>query len=367
MKLRYKLLNGFVAVIVLAVAALALTVSYTSDCGPAAVADDGVELTRAIQYRCYGSPEVLELAHIAKPVPAEGEVLVRVGAAALNPLDWHYMRGSPYLMRLMTGIGAPHDRRLGADFAGTVEAIGSTVSRFQVGDTVFGTGNGSFAEYVLKNEAGSIAIMPTGASYAQAAAIPIAGVTALQALRDHGKLEAGQRVLINGASGGVGTYAVQIAKAYGAHVTGVCSERNRDMVEAIGADQVIDYRQTNYTEGDVKYDLIVDMISNHSMSANLGVLAPNGRLVIVGGKKGDWLAPLSNVIKQPFLSPFVDQEISVMLAHPSSADLAMLADFMASGELVSVIDKSYTLEDVPAAMVYLEEGHVSGKVVVEME
>jgi NADPH:quinone reductase-like Zn-dependent oxidoreductase len=367
MKLRYKIVNGFLAIIVLLVAGLALTLSYTSECGPAPVAEEGTELFQAIQFRCYGSPEVLELARIAKPVIADDEVLVRVKAASLNPLDWHYMRGSPYLMRLMTGLGAPDNHRLGADFAGVVEAVGSSVSRFNVGDAVFGSTKGSFAEYVTKREQDSIAIMPAGASFAQAAAMPVAAITALQALRDHGKLEAGQHVLINGASGGVGSYAVQIAKAYGATVTGVSSERNHEMLQAIGADHVIDYRQSNYTEGEARYDLIVDMISNHSMTANLDVLTPNGRLVIVGGQKGDWIGPISNLVKKPLLSPFVDQEIIVMLAHSNGADLAVLADLMQSGKLVSVIDRSYALSEVPDAMAYLEEGHVSGKLMVEVE
>jgi NADPH:quinone reductase-like Zn-dependent oxidoreductase len=367
MKLRYKIANGFLAIIFLAVAALAVTMSYTSECGPAPAVEEGAELVQAIQYRCYGSPEVLELARIAKPVPNDDEVLVRVKAASLNPLDWHYMRGSPYPMRIMTGFGAPDEYHLGADFAGIVEAIGSKVSRFQVGDAVFGSTHGAFAEYLTKHEDGSLAIMPAGASFAQAAALPVAGVTALQALRDHGQLQSGQHVLINGASGGVGSYAVQIAKAYGATVTGVSSEGNHAMLKSLGADHVIDYRQTNYTEGDARYDLIVDMIGNHSMTANLDVLAPDGRLVIVGGEKGDWIGPISNMIKQPLLSPFVDHEIVAMMAQSSGAELASLANMMESGELESVIDRSYSLSEVPEAMAYLEEGHARGKVVVEVE
>lgn len=367
MKLSQKILTGLGAFVALATAALALTISYTSDCGPAPAVEEGAELFRAIQFRCYGSPDVLELAQIAKPVPNDDEVLVRVKAASLNPLDWHYMRGSPYLIRLTTGLGAPDNYRLGADFAGVIEAVGASVSRFKIGDAVFGTTRGSFAEYVIRNQDGSLAIMPAGASFAQAAALPVAGVTALQALRDHGKLQSGQHVLINGASGGVGIYAVQIAKANGATVTGVSSARNHEMLQSLGADHVIDYRQTTYTEGDARYDLIVDMIGNHTLSANLDVLQPDGRLVIVGGPKGDWIGPIGNMIKQPLLSPFVDHEIIVMLAESTGDELAALANLMESGEIESVIDRSYPLSEVPEAMVYLEEGHARGKVVVEIE
>ncbi len=365
MKLRYKILLGFVALLGTAIVALAATVRYTADCAPGAAEPAGTELVRAIRYRCYGGPDVLELEDIAKPVPGDDEVLVRVMAASVNPLDWHYMRGSPYVMRLDAGIGAPKDDRLGADFAGVVEAVGRNVTRFEAGDAVFGVGRGSFGEYVTKHADGSIAKIPPGASFADGAAMPIAGVTALQALRDHGRLEAGQRVLINGASGGVGTYAVQIAKAWGANVTGVCSERNREMVLSLGADRVIDYRQANYTEEDEQYDLIVDMIGNHPISANADVLAPDGRLVIVGGEKGDWIGPLSNMIKAPLMSPFVDQALIVMLAHPSGDDLAELARLMEKGQLVSVIDTTYPLAEVPDAIAYSESGRARGKIIID--
>lgn len=367
MKLRYKLLLGFAATLGIAIAALAVTVSYTTDCEPVASTPADPAHVQVIRYRCYGSPEVLELAAIPKPVPGDDDVLVRVKAASVNPLDWHYMRGSPYVMRLDSGIGAPKNERLGADFAGVVEAVGQNVTGFSAGDAVFGIGRGSFGEYLTKHSSGSIAKIPPGATFADGAAIPIAGVTALQALRDHGKLEAGQRVLINGASGGVGTYAVQIAKAWGAEVTGVCSERNRDMVLSLGADRVIDYREANYTQEDERYDLIVDMIGNHPISANLDVLEPDGRLVIVGGEKGDWVGPLANMIKAPLVAPFIDQELIVMLAHPSGEDLAVLADMMEKGQLVSVIDTTYSLSDVPDAIAYSETGRARGKIIVEVE
>jgi NADPH:quinone reductase-like Zn-dependent oxidoreductase len=300
-------------------------------------------------------------------VPGDDEVLVRVKAASVNPLDWHFMRGSPYIMRFMSGLGAPNDKRLGADFAGVVESVGKNVAGFGIGDAIFGNGNGAFAEYATKNAKGSLAKIPSNVSFEQAAALPVAGITALQALCDHGRLEAGQHVLINGASGGVGTFAVQIAKSLGATITGVCSKRNREMVLSIGADRVIDYRQTNYTESEEKYDLIIDMIGNHSFTANLDVLKPTGRLVVVGGQKGDWIGPLTNMLKEPFLSPFVDQEIVVMLAHSNATDLAELASLVANGDLVPVIDQRYSLDDVREAVAYSEEGRARGKIIVHMD
>lgn len=366
MKLRYKIFLGFLAFVGLVLASLAITMSYTTDCGPVPQAD-GVELVQVIENRCYGSPDVLELNAVAKPVPGDNEVLVRVQAASVNPLDWHYMRGSPYVMRFMSGLGKPKNSRLGADFAGVVEAVGSSVSKFNVGDEVFGTGRGAFGEYLTKHQDGSLAIIPPNTSYADAAAIPIAGVTALQALRDHGQLKAGQRVLVNGASGGVGTYAVQIAKAYGATVTGVSSEQNHEMVRSIGADHMIDYRRENYTEGDETYDLIVDMIGNHSFADNLDVLKPDGRLVVVGGQKGNWIGPLTNMMKRPFIAPFVDQEIIVMLAHSNAEELVALADLMEKGYLVPVIDRTYPLSDTPEAIAYSEQGRARGKIIIKVD
>jgi len=360
-------MGGLLLILGVAVVSLGLVLSHTSECGPAPEVAEGAELIKAVQYRCYGSPDVLELADIEKPVPLEDEVLVQITAAAVNPLDWHYLRGSPFVMRLVTGLGKPSQTRLGRDFAGTIEAVGSKVTRFKVGDEVFGGANGAFAEYVTRRENGSMAIKPAKVEFAQAAAVPIAGVTALQALRDHGKLESGQHVLINGASGGVGTFAVQIAKSFGATVTGVCSARNKEMVRSIGADHVLDYRESNYTEGDTRYDLIVDMVGNHSLSANVGVLEPEGRLVIVGGPKGDWVGPLGNMLKQPIMSLFIDQEIIVMLAQLSSDDLNFLAELMQSGQLTPVIDRVFPLNEVPAAIAYSEEGHASGKIIIEVD
>ncbi len=282
MKKRYKIANGILIVVAVATISLALVLSHESDCVPAPAIADNAELMKAIVYRCYGSPDVLEFEDVAKPTPADGEVLVKVHAAAVNPLDWHYMRGSPYFVRLGSGLGAPKDSRIGVDFAGTVEAVGKDVRQFKPGDEVFGGRNGAFAEYVVVPEDRALVPKPSNVTFEQAASVPIAAVTALQALRDKGKIEPGQRVLINGASGGVGTFAVQIAKSFGAEVTGVCSTRNVEMVKSIGADHVIDYTKADYTESGKQFDLIIDNVGTHSLLANRRVLSPKGLLVIIG-------------------------------------------------------------------------------------
>ena len=235
---------------------------------------------KAAVHRCYGPPEVVKIEDVAKPVPGDEEVLVKVHAAGVNPLDWHFMRGVPYIMRLESGFGRPKDQRLGVDFSGTVEAVGKSVTSFKPGDEVFGGRNGAFAEYVVVNAARNIQIKPARITFEQAAGVPIAAVTALQALRDKGELEEGQKVLINGASGGVGTFAVQIAKAFGAEVTGVASTRNVELVRSLGADHVIDYTKQDFTQGDVVYDLVVDNVGNHSFDDIRRVLKPEGRYVI---------------------------------------------------------------------------------------
>jgi NADPH:quinone reductase-like Zn-dependent oxidoreductase len=277
------------------------------------------------------------------------------------------MRGAPYLMRMMVGIGAPKDTSMGVDFSGTVEAVGKNVEQFKPGDEVFGGGDGAFAEYLTVREDRGVVPKPENVSFEHAASVGIAGVTALQALRDHGKLEAGQKVLINGASGGVGTFAVQIAKAYGAEVTGVCSTRNLEMVRTIGADHVIDYKNEDYTEGGKQYDLIIDMVGNHSLTENRKVLTATGKLVMVGGSKGDWLAPLMSPIKALFLSPFVDQEMITILARLRKADLIILGDLMQAGKITPVIDRRYSLSSVADAIRYSEEGHVRGKLIIEVQ
>ncbi len=367
MKLRYKITGGILIFLAVAMSALALALSYTSACETAPTVADDTETMKAIVYRCYGSPDVLEFADVEKPAPADNEVLVKVQAASVNPLDWHYMRGSPYIMRLGSGIGTPKDSRLGVDFAGTVEAVGENVTRFKPGDEVFGGRNGAFAEYVIVPEDRALALKPANVTFEQAASVPIAGLTALQALRDKGRLEPGQKVLINGASGGVGTFAVQIAKSLGAEVTGVCSTRNVEMVRSIGADHVIDYKKEDYTQSERKYDLIIDMVGNHSLTANRKALTPNGILVMVGGAKGNWMAPLMNPLKALFLSPFVDQELVLILARLHQDDLIIIGDLMQAGKVTPVIDRRYRLSEVPAAIRYSEEGHARGKIVIDLD
>jgi NADPH:quinone reductase-like Zn-dependent oxidoreductase len=367
MKLRYKILNGFLVVLLFAISSLAFVLSHNSACEPAPAASGAQENMKAIVYQCYGSPDVLQLVDVEKPVPADNEVLVKIHAASVNPLDWHYMRGSPYIMRLGSGLGAPDDTSMGVDFSGTVEAVGSGVSRFSPGDEVFGGRGGAFAEYLSIPEDRAVAKKPSNMTFEQAAAVPIAAITALQALRDKGGLQPGQKVLINGASGGVGTFAVQIAKSMGAEVTGVCSTRNVEMVRSIGADHVFDYKKENYTESGEVYDLIVDMVGNHSLTANRRALKPEGTFVIVGGAKGDWIGPLLGPIKAMMLSPFVDQEFALLLAQMKQDDMKFLADLMQAGKMTPVIDRNYALSDTPEAVRYSESGRARGKIIITVD
>ncbi|HEY0339432.1 MAG TPA: NAD(P)-dependent alcohol dehydrogenase, partial [Steroidobacteraceae bacterium] len=311
MTLRNKVLSVVLVLVVGALATLAVAVSHDSPCEVAAPLPAGTPSMQAIVYRCYGGPEVAKLENVAKPAPADGRILVKVHAASVNPLDWHYMRGKPYIMRLAgTGFGVPQDTRLGVDFAGTVEAVGNNVQRFKPGDEVFGAADGSFAEYVTVRAEGSVVLKPANMTFEQAAAAPVAAVTALQALRDKGMVQAGQKVLINGASGGVGPYAVQIAKSLGADVTAVCSTRNVEMVRSIGADHVIDYTREDFTRGSQHYDLIIDSVGSHPLSEYRRVMAPAGKLVMVGGPSDDpWLGPLRRSIDAAVMSPFVSQKM----------------------------------------------------------
>src|SRR5712664_3464535 len=269
----------------ISLALLALLIAYwTSDntCSDRKTAAQG-GLLKAIVYSDYGSPDVLKLEEIEKPTPGDDQVLVRVRAASVNPLDWHYMRGTPYFMRMEAGLRKPKVTRLGVDFAGTVEAVGRNVKRFKPGDEVFGGRTGAFGEYVTVREDRAVVLKPANLTFEQAASVPVAAITALQGLRDKGKVQPGQKVLINGASGGVGTFAVQIAKSFGAEVTGVCSTRNVDMVRSLGADHVIDYTKEDFTNSAQRYDLILDNVGNHSMLENRRILTPNGRFVLIGG------------------------------------------------------------------------------------
>jgi len=359
------LLKTIGGLLLLGIVALAITLRYESDCAPIPETRDG-ETMMAVHYSCYGGADVLQIGQHPKPIPTGNELLIRVEKAAVNPLDWHFMRGSPYFMRLTSGIGKPTDTRLGRDFSGVVEAVGPDVENYEVGDAVFGGAGGTFAEYVLRGEDYAVAAKPDNVSHADAAALPVAVATALQALRDKGELKPGQRVLINGASGGVGTYAVQIAKAMGAHVTGVCSTRNVERVMALGADEVIDYKTDDYTEMDQTYDLIVDNVGNHSILANRRALAPGGRMVMVAGGYGDWIGPLANPLMSLVISPFVEEEFVMLLAELKSEDLATAAEMMAAGDLKTVIDQHYPLSEIADAIDYSESGRARGKIIIDL-
>src|SRR5881409_452500 len=337
----------------------------TNDCDRKAAAPNNP--MKAITYCDYGLAN-LKLEDVEKPVPNDDQVLVKVRAASVNPYDWHFIEGTPYLMRAMgVGLRKPKDTRLGVDFAGTVEAVGKNVTQFKPGDEVFGGRGGAFAEYVCPRANRAIAIKPANITFEQAGSVGIAGITALQAVRDKGKIQPGQKVLINGASGGVGTFAVQIAKSFGADVTGVCSTRNVDMVRSIGADQVIDYTQEDFTKRGQPYDLILDCVGNHSLSAFRRVLSPKGIYIMVGGPDGRWIGPLARLIKTLVLSRFVSQKLGMVLARPNNEDLTITRELMEAGKVTPVIGRRYRLSEVPEAIRYLEEGHARGKVVITLE
>ena len=368
MSRRSKVLGAILVVVSVTLAALALLVSHDSPCGTAPPLPADTPSMKAIVYRCYGRPDVVRLESIAKPALADDRMLIKVHAASVNPLDWHYMRGKPYMMRPMAGLGAPKDIRLGVDFAGTIEAVGKHVTRFKPGDEVFGGADGAFAEYVTVREGGSVALKPANVTFEQAAAMPIAAITALQALRDKGQIRSGQKVLINGASGGVGTFAVQIAKSYGAEVTGVCSGRNAALVKSLGADHVIDYNREDFTQGSQRYDLIVDNVGTHSLWDYRRVLTPQGTLVMVGGPNdGRWIGAMSGALKAMLVAPFVSQKMGFFLAHLDHEDLDLLRDLLQSGKVTPVVDRRYQLSETAEALRYLEAGHARGKVVITLE
>jgi NADPH:quinone reductase-like Zn-dependent oxidoreductase len=320
---------------------------------------------KAIVYHNYGSPDVLKCEEIEKPAAGDGEVLIKVRAASVNPLDWHFMRGAPYFVRMMTGLRKPKIARLGVEVAGQVEAVGGNVTQFKPGDEVFGSCRGAFAEYVCTFERALVA-KPDNVTFEQAASVPVAAITALQGLRDKGRIQPGRKVLINGAAGGVGTFAVQIAKSFGADVTGVSSTGNVDMVRSIGADRVVDYTQEDFTRSGQRYDLIFDTVGNHSLSAYRRVLNPKGTYVAVGGPAGRWFDPMADLIKMLALSPFVSQKLAMVLAKLSKEDLTVVRELMMSGKVTPVIDRRYRLSEVPEAIRYLEAGHARGKVVIAM-
>jgi NADPH:quinone reductase-like Zn-dependent oxidoreductase len=319
---------------------------------------------KAIVYREYGSPDVLRCEDVDKPAPGDREVLVKVRAASVNPLDWHFMRGAPYAMRLMSGLRTPKSGRLGVDVAGIVEAAGGNVTRFKPGDAVFGAGHGTLAEYVSVGEQG-LSMKPAGMTFEQAAAIPVAGLTALQAVRDKAKLQRGQTLLINGAAGGVGTFAVQIAKALGAEVTGVCSTTNVDLVRTLGATRVIDYTKEDFTASAERFDVMLDNVGNRTLSECRRVLKPKGQYVMIGGQSGAWIAPLDRFVGIAIASFFVSQHIgTLMMSSPTDKDLSALSDLVAAGKVMPVIDRRYPLSETADAMRHLETGHARGKVVV---
>jgi len=318
---------------------------------------------KAIVCRGYGPPRVLRLEEVDQPVPGDAEVLIRVRAAAVNPLD-KVFRGTPYVLRPLFGLRKPRDTRPGRDVAGQVEAVGRSVTRFKPGDDVFGVCRGAFAEYACGAES-KLAPKPAAVSFEQAAAAPVAGLTALQGLRDRGQVRPGHAVLINGAAGGVGTFAVQIGKSLGAEVTGVCGSRNVELVRSLGADRVIDYTQEDFTQGTRRYDLIFDCVGNRPLMALKRLLEPEGRHLAVGvPPQGRWIGPLGRFLKTVLFSRLVSRRFGLFLAKVRSEDLAVLAELMEAGKVRPVIDRRYALAQVPEALLYLEEGHARGKVVI---
>jgi NADPH:quinone reductase-like Zn-dependent oxidoreductase len=318
---------------------------------------------RAIVQHAYGSPRRLRLEEVEAPLVDDDGVLVRVRGASVNLVDRYLMRGQPYLVHLTDGLLRPKVPIRGVDVAGVVEAVGGNVTQFRPGDAVFGHRRAAFAEYVCGTEANFVPL-PAGLTFEQAAAIPVAGYTALQGLRDKGQVLPGQQVLINGASGGVGTFAVQIAKALGAEVTGVCSARNVELVQSLGAEHVIDYSQQDFTRTGQKYDLIFDAVGNRSLRSLRRALRPTGTLIIVGAPKGRWIGPLAPMVKALVMSRFARQRLVPFIAQHKKEDLLALKDLIEAGKVKPVIDRTYPLNAVPEAIGYLEGGHARGKVVI---
>jgi NADPH:quinone reductase-like Zn-dependent oxidoreductase len=339
----------------------------TNECGPNT--GSPTNPMKAVLHCEYGGPEVLKVEEVEKPVPNDNQVLVKVRAAAVNPLDLT-IRGV-LLLRPLSGLRKPKDTRLGVDYAGTVETVGKNVTNFKPGDEVFGGKTGAFAEYVCVLADRAVVLKPANRTFEQAASVPVAAITALQGLRDKGKIQPGQKVLINGASGGVGTFAVQIAKSFGTEVTGVCSTRNVDLVRSIGADHVIDYTKEDFTNGAQRYDLIFDLIGNHSFSERRRILSPNGICVMAGvggaGWHDDFAKRLAGELNAYVASRFVSQKFIAYIAEFNKKDMMVLADLMRSGKVTPVIDKTYKLNETADALRYLEQGHARGKVVINLE
>jgi NADPH:quinone reductase-like Zn-dependent oxidoreductase len=321
---------------------------------------------KAAVYTRYGPPDVVQIKDVEKPVPKDDEVLIKVRAASVNPADWRLMRGVPYIFRILYRIPTPtveHPGRLGHDVAGVVEAVGRNVTKFRPGDAVFGAAHGAFAEYTSASET-RLAIKPQNITFEQAAAVPVAALTALQGLRDKGQIQPGQKVLINGAAGGVGTFAVQIAKSFGAEVTAVCSSRNADQASSLGADRVIDYTRQDFTRGTQRYDLILDNVGNHSLSELRRVLNPRGRCVIAGAPKQFALFFLTTAIAAPVFSWFGTRKLGMFVAKIKAADLETLGELIEAGKLTPVIDRRYSLSEASQALGYSEAGHARAKVII---
>lgn len=320
---------------------------------------------RAVVYHRYGSPDVLEYRETGTPAPGAGEVLVRVRAASVNPYDWHFVRGTPIFIRLLTGLRGPRSERVGADAAGVVAAVGPGVSRFRPGDAVFGVCKGAFAEFARARET-QLACMPEGASYEQAASLPIAGITALQGLRDCGRVQAGQRVLINGAAGGVGTFAVQIGKWLGAQVTGVCSTRNAELVRSIGADRVVDYTKEDFTQTSGEYDVIFDLVGNRGLKEMRRALNRAGTFVGCGGGGPERRSSelMGAMLGRFARAPFTRQKLTGVFAKVNAADLGVLGELLGSGSIKPVLDKQYPLSETAEALRYVETCHARGKVTI---
>jgi NADPH:quinone reductase-like Zn-dependent oxidoreductase len=325
---------------------------------------------KAMVYCEYGLANV-RYVDIQKPVPTDDQMLVKVRAVSINPYDWHFIEGTPYIMRgLGVGLRKPKDTRLGVDYAGTIEAVGKNVTKFKPGDEVFGGKTGAFAEYICVRPDRGIALKPANITPEQAASVNIAAITALQALRDTGKVQAGQKVLINGASGGVGTFAVQIAKTMGAEVTGVCSGKNVEMVRGLGADHVIDYTKEDFARMGEHYDVLVDNVPNHTLAECRSVLTPQGKYVMIGGggpNDNRWVGPFGRVIHALLLKPFIKQDVGMMMANSNATDLTYLANLMESGKVKPIVDRTYKLSELRDAISYLEKGHARGKVVLTVD
>ena len=365
MKVKRIIKWGFLLIVV-ALGAL-LFIAYwrsTNDCEKYSTVPNNP--IKAIVYCEYGPPEILQLRDIEKPTPAENELLVKVRAASVNPVDSTYSGG----VRLFTGLRKPSVTRFGTDYSGTVEAVGAKVTQFKPGDEVFGGRTGALADYICVREDKSVVSKPANVSFPEAAGVPVAAITALQGLRDKGKIQAGQKVLINGASGGVGTFAVQIAKAFGADVTAVCSGKNADMVRSIGADHVIDYMKEDFTAGAERYDMIFDIVGNHSFSERRRILKPSGICVMVGLGGSGWhdgfWSRIGGELTSYIASRFVKEKFIAYIAEFNKADMTVLHDLLEAGKIKPVIDKTFPFTQVPEAVRYLETGHARGKVVVNV-